>query len=186
MIAPVKSTPVAMVSTSLSAHRQKGFTLIEALVAFLILSIGMLGVASLQLLSVRAGHSAAFRTVAVTKVEDMFERIRNNPTQVLNYDSVATAGANNGCNDYSGSVSSCSSANLVAYDIYEWEQELTASLSANIAVTTTIEVTPPVIGVSPLSLVVITVSWDERDPETQVALPMTYSASADICGNTAC
>lgn len=167
-------------------HRQKGFTLLEALVAFLILSIGMLGVASLQLLSVKAGHSAAFRTVAVTKVEDMFERIRNNPVQIASYDDGGPAASNNGCNDYSGSVNSCTSAQLAAYDKYEWQQELTASLTANITVTTTIQVTPPVIGTSPLSAVVITVSWDERDPETQATSTMTYSASADICGNTAC
>ena len=186
MMTPVKFNLTQMTSLSFPAHHQKGFTLLEALVAFLILSIGMLGVASLQLMSVRAGHSAAFRTVAVTKVEDMFERIRNNPSEVLNYDDGATLANNNACNDYSGSVNSCLSAALVAYDKYEWQQELTASLSANIAVTTTITVTPPVAGTSPLSTVVITVNWDERDTETQAVATMSYSASADICGSTAC
>ena len=175
-----------MTSVKFNPARQKGFTLLEALVAFLILSIGMLGVASLQLISVKAGHSAAFRTIAVTKVEDMFERIRNNPSEVLSYDDGATGAVNNACNDYSGSVNSCTSLAMVAYDKYEWEQELVASLSSNITITTTISVADPVVGTSPLSAVDITVSWEERDPETQDMITMSYSASADICGNTAC
>jgi len=186
MITPAKFNSVQMHSMMSSAQRQKGFTLIEALVAFLILSIGMLGVASLQLISVKAGHSAAFRMVAVTKVEDMFERIRNNPVQVANYADGAPAAADMSCNDYSGTVNSCSSIAMVAHDKYEWQQELAASLSANIAVTTAITVAVPVAGTSPLSTVTITVRWAERNPQTQATDTMTYSASADICGSTAC
>jgi len=185
MSAPAKLNPVKMPSVVLPTHRQKGFTLIEALVAFLILSIGMLGVASLQLISVKAGQSAAFRMVAVTKVEDMFERIRNNPTQVLSYATGAPGPLDNGCNDYSGSVSSCSSANLVAYDKYEWQQELAVSLALP-TVSTTTQVTLIDINTSPLFQVIITINWSERDPDAQGMVPMSYSASADICGTTAC
>lgn len=186
MMTPAKSNLFQMTPALSPVHRQKGFTLIEALVAFLILSIGMLGVASLQLISVKAGHSAAFRMVAVTKVEDMFERIRNNPTQVASYADGAPVAADMSCNDYSGSVNSCSSIAMVAHDKYMWQKELAASLSSNIAVTTAIKVDVPVAGTSPLSTVTIKVKWAERNPQTQVTNTMTYSASADICGLTAC
>ena len=59
---------------------QQGFTLIEALVAFLILSIGMLGIASLQTMSLKSGHTAALRTAAVLKVDEILESMRSNPT----------------------------------------------------------------------------------------------------------
>lgn len=186
--------PAKLNSAALPVHKQKGFTLLEALVAFLILSIGMLGIGSLQLISLKAGHTAALRTVAVIKVEEMFERIRNNPEQVSNYDSTATAAANNNCNDYS-TVIICTPEDLVAYDVYEWEAELegiladdndNASLTQNSGVTTSIVVTDPVAGTQPLALVVVTVNWQERDPETQAMKTMTYSASADICASTAC
>ena len=66
-------------------HKQKGFSLIEALVAFLILSVGMLGIASLQTMSLKSGHTAALRTVAVVKVEEILESMRSNPTAVNDY-----------------------------------------------------------------------------------------------------
>ena len=180
---PVKVNSAQMASAPLSVHRQKGFTLLEALVAFLILSIGMLGIASLQLISLKAGHTAAFRTVVVHKVDEMFERIRNNPTQVTDYDTIVAA--DNSCNDYSG-VISCNSADLAAYDKFEWEQGLISSLSANAGVTTTITVTNPVPGTLPLAVVTITINWQERDPDTQAMVTKNYSSSADICNTTAC
>lgn len=172
-----------MISMQNSAHRQKGFTLIEALVAFLILSIGMLGIASLQLISLKAGHTAAFRTVAVIKVEEMFERIRNNPVEVASYGTAVAV--NNSCNDYGPPVE-CNSLQMVSYDIYEWEQGLIASLSANAGVTATIVVVDPVENVQPLYAVTITVSWQERNTATQTMNAVSYSASADICDSTAC
>jgi type IV pilus assembly protein PilV len=172
-----------MMPVSFSANRQKGFSLIEALVAFLILSIGMLGIGSLQLISLKAGHTAAFRTVAVIKVEEMFERIRNNPTEVLNYGTAVAT--DNACNDYGG-LNECTSADLVAYDVFEWEKGLVDSLSANAGVTTQIDVAAPVPGVQPLAVVTVTVNWQERNTETQTMDTMSYSASADICTTTAC
>ena len=85
--------------------KQSGFSLIEALVAFLILSIGLLGIASLQMISLKAGKTAEMRTVAVIKAEEILERIRNNPEQVMDYISGAgDLGVNNGCNDAGGTV----------------------------------------------------------------------------------
>ena len=63
-------------------HSQRGFSLIEALVAFLILSVGMLGIASLQTMSLKSGHTAAMRTVAVVKVEEMLESMRSSNPRI--------------------------------------------------------------------------------------------------------
>lgn len=58
---------------------QRGFTLIEALVALVVLSVGMLGIAALYLDSLRASRSALWRTQAVESVADIADRIRANP-----------------------------------------------------------------------------------------------------------
>ncbi|MBN7795688.1 type IV pilus modification protein PilV [Parahaliea mediterranea] len=66
-------------------NRQSGMTLIEALAAFVILSIGLLGVVSLQALSKASQHQAIQRTQAVALANDLLERIRINPAGVVTY-----------------------------------------------------------------------------------------------------
>ncbi|AHK79224.1 pilus assembly protein PilV [Ectothiorhodospira haloalkaliphila] len=54
---------------------QTGFSLIEALVALLVLSVGLLGLAGLQLLGMQSSHSAYQRTVASVIAADAGERL---------------------------------------------------------------------------------------------------------------
>lgn len=56
----------------------EGFTLVEALVALVVLSIGMLGIAALYMETLRASRSALYRTEAVTMAADLADRIRAN------------------------------------------------------------------------------------------------------------
>lgn len=58
----------------------RGFTLIEALVALVVLSIGLLGVAGMQIAGLRANLSAAFRTQASYLAADIVDRMRANNT----------------------------------------------------------------------------------------------------------
>jgi type IV pilus assembly protein PilV len=60
------------------AKRQRGVSLVEALVALVVMSIGMLGIAALYIESVKANRSALLRTQAVTLANDMADRIRAN------------------------------------------------------------------------------------------------------------
>lgn len=55
--------------------KQRGFTLIEALVAMLILSIGLLGVAAVQVKSIQYSHASYQRSVAVVQANDLVERL---------------------------------------------------------------------------------------------------------------
>jgi len=56
----------------------KGFTLLEVLVTLLLLSVGMLGIATLYLESLRINRLALHRTQAVTLAADLADRIRAN------------------------------------------------------------------------------------------------------------
>ena len=61
----------------------KGFTLIETLVALVILCIGLLGVAALQLMSLRSNHGSAMRTQATFLAYDIVDRMRANRASAL-------------------------------------------------------------------------------------------------------
>src|SRR5262245_29130169 len=64
---------------------EAGFTLVEVLVATTVLSIGLLGMASLQAHALRASRAAHLHTRAVTLAADLADRIRANRVPADNY-----------------------------------------------------------------------------------------------------
>ena len=60
-----------------------GFTLLEVMIALLILSIGLLGLAALQATSLKINHGALLRTQATFLTYDMMDRLRANRTAAL-------------------------------------------------------------------------------------------------------
>lgn len=67
------------------ARPQRGFSLIEVLIAVLILGVGLLGLALLQSISLRNGTSAAHRTQATNLAYEMIDMIRANRPEAGNY-----------------------------------------------------------------------------------------------------
>jgi type IV pilus assembly protein PilV len=66
--------------------RDRGFTLVESLIALLLLSVGMLGAGGMLVSGLRA-HADALRQVAATNLaRDMADRIRANPRGRADYD----------------------------------------------------------------------------------------------------
>lgn len=105
-----------------TAGRVRGFTLIEVLIALVILSVGMLGIAGLYVHSMQAGRTSMLRHNAVTLAGDIADRIRANPRAAAAY---ALAGGNNNCVD--GGVS-CTIGEMAAHDIFLWDQQAAATL----------------------------------------------------------
>lgn len=69
----------AMSSVNLRKHKhERGFSLIEAMVAVVILSIGLLGVAALQAKALRNNLSANERSMAVIQAYSIFDAMRAN------------------------------------------------------------------------------------------------------------
>lgn len=64
-----------------AATSQRGFSLVEVLVALVILSIGMLGLAGMQTRSLRDNHGSLMRSQATTAANDIIDRMRANPVQ---------------------------------------------------------------------------------------------------------
>lgn len=60
-------------------HRKQGFTLLEAMIALVIFSVALLGLARMYTQMMSMSHSAYFRTLATIQANDLEERIRANP-----------------------------------------------------------------------------------------------------------
>ncbi len=68
---------------SISAD-QRGATLIEVLVAMLVLSIGLLGLAGMQMTALKSNQSAYYRSQATVLAYDIIDRMRANRADALN------------------------------------------------------------------------------------------------------
>lgn len=65
--------------------QQQGFSLLEVLIALVILSLGMLGLAGLQAVSLKTNANAHLRSQAVILAYDMIDRMRSNSGDVASY-----------------------------------------------------------------------------------------------------
>jgi len=68
-----------------AAHRQRGMTLIEVLVTLILISVGLLGVAALQLTSLRSNQDAYVRSQASALAGDILDRMRANQAKASSY-----------------------------------------------------------------------------------------------------
>lgn len=107
----------------MSKHAVSGFTLIEVLVALVVMSVGMLGIAGLYVTSMQAGRTSLFHHHAVTLAGDVADRIRANPRAAIAY---AGLGANSNC-IFPGGVD-CTPPEMAAHDIFLWDQQAVDTL----------------------------------------------------------
>ena len=136
-------------------RKESGFSMVEVLVALVVLAIGLLGIAALYLNSLQSGRTAIYRTQAITLAADLADRIRMNRTAQAAYgtlfaDAEAVVGA---CSTTGG----CSDADLASTDLANWKDEIALQLPNGEG---QVVVTAPVAVDEPASYVV-TVRWAE-------------------------
>ena len=146
-----------------AANRTHGFTLVEVLIALIIMSVGMLGIASLYVHGMQAGRTSLFRHNAVTLAGDIADRIRANPTAGVAYEGTVPATP---VNCY---TTNCNVATMASNDLYVWDTQAKASLpTGSITIAHDDSVTP--------STYTITVSWTEPGvspaPTYSVVIPV--------------
>ncbi|MEQ1579799.1 MAG: type IV pilus modification protein PilV [Steroidobacteraceae bacterium] len=147
-------------------HRARGFTLVEALVALVVLSIGMLGIAALYVESLRAGRTALIRTEAVNLAASMADRIRANRLGAATYaKAVDDTGAFDGNCEEGGDSASCTPDVMANHDKAVWNAEIVQALPGGTAQIDYDGTTTP-------DSYVITVSWVEAGQDGMVSYVM--------------
>lgn len=110
-----------MMSHPFKGKRKSGVGMIEVLVAVIVMSIGFLAVAQMQIRGMRNNQSTYLRSQAAMMLKDMTDRMRSNRVGVKgsSYDSLTTTNDKTLPDCVTNKVS-CTPAELAAKDIYEW------------------------------------------------------------------
>ncbi len=99
-----------------NAKANAGFTLIEILVAVTIMSIGLLGLAGLQVTALKNSNSSHHRTIATMLANDIVDRARANAGGNYTYMGGGAPGLDGNCETVGG----CSAAQMANNDISRW------------------------------------------------------------------
>lgn len=129
---------------------QKGFSMLEVLIALVVFSVSLLGLALLQNASMQGLVGSSQLSDAVLLAEDMADRIRANRRHAIEsstYDNVANK-ANNDCS------TGCTAAQIAAKDLFDWDLALT-EISSGAAGTITRDG----------DAFEISINWTERDQD---------------------
>jgi type IV pilus assembly protein PilV len=145
--------------------RDNGFTLIEVLVAAIVLAIGILGMATMMLTSLKSEQSALYRSLASSYAYDMADRIRKNRAWAIannKYDAINTSNAVPSDPACWTSAAGCSETQRADLDIREW-----ASNFANVYSLANFSAPLPnaagTVTRGDGNLFTITISWNEVD-----------------------
>ncbi len=106
-----------------------GFSLLEVLIALLVLSIGLLGLAALQTVGLKFNTQSYQRTQAVLNAYDIIDRIRANPGGMTSgrYDAVDLNAAAPTLPDCQ--TTTCNATTMADYDIAQWKASVAGLLS---------------------------------------------------------
>lgn len=107
----------------MNSHTQSGFTLIEVLIALIVLAVGLLGMASLTVHSMQSNQGAYMRSQASVLAYDIVERMRANhegaiTTSTYTADSATAPTCTNGCTP----------AQQALLDVSQWRSALQSSM----------------------------------------------------------
>lgn len=154
---------------------QAGFTLIEAMIASVILAVGLLALSGMQAMTLSRNVDSNELTRATSLAAEMVERIRFNRSRVLIYNGINTTGA--------GNCSTISATNdpMARGDCDQWRALLTGPYGAGLnGVTGSVSATSNGPTVPPLnqSLVSVQVSW------TTLAGPNKIARTRQVIINT--
>lgn len=129
-----------------SAMHERGMTLVEVLVTLVVISVGLLGVAALQLTTLKSNQEAYVRSQASALAGYMLDRIRANQQALVAGD------FNNVPLNGTGTAGTRSGA-----DLADWQAEINRLLPGGAA-----NAGGSITRVAGTNIVTITIQWSER------------------------
>lgn len=123
-------------SDVLRIRAQRGFSMIEALVAIVVLAFGMLAVVGVQLEALRGNQQAAQTAVAASLIRDYQEILTSMPSvtasvasaKVASIDQNTYTAYNGSASECKGAGSTCTNTQFADFQVQEWIERVKASL----------------------------------------------------------
>lgn len=148
--------------------RQRGFSLLEVLIAVVVLAFGLLGFALLQTMNVRYVQSANYRTQATNLAYDLTEQMRSNRHQAEWYSNASFA---SGSKSAAGLCARPVATVTLAQNITRWQCQVVKALGDNASATVTVTA-----GVAR-----VRISWaDERWSKTSPDAATTFETETQL------
>ena len=144
---------------------QGGFTLLEVLIAIVILAFGLLGFALLQTANIRFVQSANYRTQATNLAYDLTEQMRSNRHQSAWYTNATFAPGTVSATD-TACTRPVSNAVTIEQNISRWQCQVVKAMGANAGATVVM-----VNGAATVSITWADDRWDASNPDS----PTTFA-----------
>lgn len=104
-------------------NSQRGFSIIEVLVAVLVVAVGLVGLAGMQLVGLKGNQQSFSKNQAAHHAQALLERMRGNSKGVFDnhykVDTSALQCATEPADDCTAAASSCDSEQIATHDIYQ-------------------------------------------------------------------
>jgi type IV pilus assembly protein PilV len=139
--------------------RAAGFTLVEILVAIVVLSIGLLGIAKLSLGSVQSNGSAFMRSQATELVQQIVDDMHANQPEAVAGSYNIALGANPGAAP-NCVTAVCTTTQIATFDLARWNNRLTTLLPGGQGAVAVAQVANPTTGRTESAATVI-VQWND-------------------------
>lgn len=123
MLKPMPSPPMC--------RRQRGITLIESLVAIVVVALGILGVVGVQMRTLADTQTSVRRAQAIRLIEDLGERMKVNPNSLMSIKSYESAYDKKGSDLTAAtncSTTTCTPAEQAQYDLKQWKTTVEQAL----------------------------------------------------------
>lgn len=117
-----------MIIRPAAANSANGFSLIEVMVALLVLAIGLLGVLVMQARGLQFNQAGYMQSQAMFMAEDIVERIRSNQTAINSYEIDFDDDADDSADLCDSIGSPCSDVEMAASDLLQWKTQLQSVL----------------------------------------------------------
>ena len=142
------------------ARADRGFTLLEVLIALLVMSIGLLGIGKMMMLSARANDSAYMRSQATALAYTILDAMRANRSTALaqGYDTANVAPAQQAC---ALGAPGCTGDLQASNDTFLWNQSLGAALPGGAGTVVTVQGLDTTTA-APNLTATVTVTWIDK------------------------